>query len=217
MAGGIRDAALQGAAPARDAERSDTQGQAHAMPEPSAGRTFSERLYRIRDVHIEVESILQSLVALQDDNPCAGCASVCCREVMCRESVDSDFLRFVLGPRVENYSADAGWYVPGSGCRLSYGRPLVCYEYFCESFETQDWARPRQLSRALRKVYAHAYAGQNILVVKDIGRITASKLNIIHARLEKLREVANQALRRSLREKLGLQSTGDPVDPPREP
>lgn len=168
------------------------------------GRTLSERLYQIRDVHIEVESILQSLAALHDDNPCASCTSVCCKEVMCRESIDSDFLRFLLGPLVEAYGVDAGWYVPGSGCRLSYGRPLVCYEFFCERFDAQDRSQLRQLSRAFKKVYAKAFAGQHMLVVEDIGRIAPRKLNIIHARLQDLREMANAALRRSLGEKLGM-------------
>lgn len=174
------------------------------------GRRFSERLYRIREVHIEVESILQSLTALQDDIPCASCTSVCCKEVMCRESLESDFLRFLLGPLVEGYSVDAGWHVPGSGCRLSYGRPLVCYEYFCERFEAQERAQARQLSRALKTLYAHAFAGQHMLVVEDIGRITASKLDRMHARLESLREAANAALRRSLGRKLGLPPTAGP-------
>ena len=172
---------------------------------------FSEQLYRIRDIHIEVESILQSLAALQDANPCARCASVCCKEAMCRESVNSDFLQFVLGPVAAGYRADAGWYVPGSGCRLSYGRPLVCYEFYCESFDAQDWAQPRQLSRELKTLYANVFAGQHMLVVDDISRITPHRLDIIHARLESLRERANAALRQALGKKLGLQATGRTV------
>ncbi len=183
--------------------------QAGSRTPTPEGRVFSEQLHRIRDVHIEVESILQSLAALKEEQPCARCTSVCCKEVMCRESLDSDFLRFLLGPRAEAYSADAGWYVPGSGCRLSYGRPLVCYEYFCEKFEDQNRSQLRQLSRALKTLYANAFAGQHMLVVEDIGRITAHKLNIIYDRLEKLRVMANEALRRSLSEKLGMQSTGN--------
>ena len=177
-----------------------------------AGRVFSEQLHRIRDVHIDEESILQSLAALQNQNPCASCPHVCCKEVLCRESIDSDFLRFVLGSRVDDYNVSDGWLVPGSGCRLSYGRPLVCYEFFCEKFEAQDWTQPKQLSRALKTVYANAFAGQHILVVEDISRITVHKLNIIYDRLEKLRGMANEALRRSLSEKLGKQSTSNPVD-----
>jgi hypothetical protein len=190
--------------------RAMTRTQADSRTPTQEGRVFSEQLHRIREVHIEVESILQSLAALQEEQPCARCTSVCCKEVMCRESLDSDFLRFLLGPRAEAYSADAGWYVPGSGCRLSYGRPLVCYEYFCEQFEDQNRSQLRQLSRVLKTLYANAFAGQHMLVVEDIGRISANKLNLIHARLEKLRDMANAALRRSLSEKLGMQSTGNP-------
>jgi hypothetical protein len=185
-----------------------TKKQASSRTPAPDGRAFSEQLHRIRDVHIEVESILQSLAALQDDSPCARCTSVCCKEVMCRESRDSDFLRFLLGPLVEAYDADSGWYVPGSGCRLGYGRPLVCYEFFCEKFEAQDWTQLKQLSRAFKTLYANVFAGQHMLVVEDISRITAHKLNVIHARLEKLRDDASEALRHALGEKLGMQSTG---------
>jgi hypothetical protein len=169
-------------------------------------------LLRIRDIHIEVESILQSLAALHDENPCASCTHVCCKEVLCRESIDSDFLRFVLGSRTDDYSVSDGWYVPGSGCRLSYGRPLVCYEYFCERFDTQDVSSTRQLSRALKTVYANVFAGQHILVVEDISRISANKLRIIHGRLEALRDLANEALRQSLGRQLGKQSGSSPID-----
>ncbi|MHB1187546.1 MAG: hypothetical protein ACYCZ3_08085 [Thiobacillus sp.] len=184
-----------------------TRTQTRSRTPTPDGRAFSEQLYRIRDIHMEVECILQSLAALQDENPCASCTNVCCKEVMCRESMDSDFLRFLLGLLVDGYSVDAGWYVPGSGCRLGYGRPLVCYEFFCEKFEAQDWTQPRQLSRALKMLYANVFAGQHMLVVEDISKITENKLNIIHARLEDLREMANAALRRSLGAKLGMQSS----------
>lgn len=179
----------------------------HSRTPTPAGRTFSERLYQIRDLHIEMESILQSLAALQDDIPCVNCSSVCCKEIMCRESVDSDFLRFVLGAQADAYSAHAGWYAPGSGCRLSFGRPLVCYEFYCEKFVAHGWAEPRQLSRAFKTLYAQVFAGQHMLVVEDISQITAHKLNRIHARLEALREQANAALRNALSEKLGGQSS----------
>lgn len=166
-------------------------------------RKFGEQLHRIRDIHIEVESILQSLSALQDENVCASCTHVCCKEAICRESMDSDFLRFVLGPRAEDYDARQGWYQPGSGCRLSYGRPLICYEFFCDRYDTPAVNTPgmkslRRLSSALKRVYAGVYAGQHMLVVDDITKITAHKLNIIHDRLENLKMLANNALRDAL-------------------
>lgn len=174
-------------------------------PLTMAGRVFSESLHQIRASHIEVESILQSLAALHDENPCASCTHVCCKEILCRESIDSDFLRFILGPKVGDYSVNDGWYVPGSGCRLAYGRPLICYEYFCERFDTQDVKATRQLSRALKTVYANVFAGQHILVVEDINRISANKLRIVLGRLVALRDLANEALRQTLRDRLGNQ------------
>ena len=117
---------------------------------------------------------------------------------MCRESVDSDFLRFLLGPQAEAYCADTGWYQPGSGCRLDYGRPLVCYEFFCEQFGAPGWNELKQLSRDFKTLYAHVYAGQHMLVVDDIGKITPHKLKLIQTRLEALRERANGALRDAL-------------------
>jgi len=186
----------------------------HESPPAMAGKAFDELLQRIRDLHIDVESILQSLAALLDENPCANCTSVCCKETFCRESMDSDFLRFVLGHRAEAYSVDAGWYVPGSGCRLSHGRPLVCYEYFCEKFETQDARSIGQLSRALKTLYANAFAGQHILVVEDVSRIGANRLRIILGKLEALRDRANDALRQSLSVRLGVNSSRGPCDYP---
>ncbi len=169
------------------------------------GRVFSEQLYQIRDIHIEVESILQSLAALHAENPCASCLRVCCKEVLCRESVDSDFLRLVLGPQIGEYSVNDGWHVSGSGCRLGYGRPLICYEYFCERFDTQDVKVTRQLSRALKTVYANVFAGQHMLVLEDINRISANKLRIVQVRLEALKDLANRALRQAIKERLSQQ------------
>ena len=167
-----------------------------------AGGVFSAELHRIRAVHIETESILQSLAALQDDIPCARCTHVCCKEPLCRESIDSDFLRFVLGARVGDYSVRDGWHAAGAGCRLSHGRPLVCYEFFCEQFDPQAVSALRQLSRAFKSVYARALAGQHILVVDDISRIGAHKQHLILDRLDALRGRANAALRQAIGEHL---------------
>jgi hypothetical protein len=167
-----------------------------------SGRVLSAQLHRIRELHIEVESILQSLAALQDDIPCARCTSVCCKEPLCRESIDSDFLRFVLGARVDDYSVRDGWHAAGAGCRLSHGRPLVCYEFFCEQFDPHAVSTLRQLSRAFKTVYARALAGQHILVVDDISRISTHKQRLILDRLDALRDQANAALRQAIGEQL---------------
>lgn len=188
--------------------------QTPELPSKMAGRVFSEELHQIREVHIEMESILQSLAALQNDAPCARCANVCCKEVLCRESIESDFLRFVLGTRVDDFSLSDGWYVPGSGCRLSFGRPLVCYEFFCERFDMREVGTLKQLSRAFKTVYSNVFAGQHILVVDDISRISKNKLRVVLGRLEGLRDQANSALREALLRQLAKQSSRSEVNNP---
>ncbi len=166
---------------------------------PIVGNDVSEYLYQIRDAHIEIEYLLQSLSEHFEDNPCKTCTDVCCNEKICRESVDSEFLRFILGPQLNNYGANLGWFEPNSGCQLKYGRPMVCYEYFCDKFQTQGHKRLQTLSRELKSVYSKAFAGQHILEVQDIKKISVNKLKIILGRLQKLSDAANEALRQQVR------------------
>jgi len=128
------------------------------------GRALDDWLHRIRALHIEVEAILQSLAASLDDNPCARCTRVCCREVFCRESVESDFLRFVLGPRVEAYDENAGWFMPGAGCRLSSAGPWCAMNTFARSSMRRMWARsatvPRTQNALCQRLGGQAYSGR---------------------------------------------------------
>lgn len=112
---------------------SDALPLAAGMPRPD-GRTFSEQLHRIRDIHIEVESILQSLAALQDDPPCARCTSVCCKEVMCRESIDSDFLRscWTHGSMITASTPDGMCQAPDAGSAMA-GRWCVTNSFASSS------------------------------------------------------------------------------------
>jgi len=63
---------------------------------------------------------------------CSNCREVCCKAVYCRETLESPFL-FLLS---KNHSPDA-YYSPQkawlneAGCKLSVGRPPVCYEFLC--------------------------------------------------------------------------------------
>ena len=164
-----------------------------------AGEALSEYLDQIRDAHIEIETLLQSLLGNFEDIPCKTCRDVCCNETICRESVDSDFLRFISGPQLNHYCGNLGWFEPGLGCQLKHGRPIVCYEYFCEKFQNQEHKQLQMLSRELKHVYAKAFAGQHVLEVNDIQTISVNKLKAILGRLQKLRDDADEALRQQTR------------------
>lgn len=151
------------------------------MPTDPAGL-----LADIRRQHFRIEAALQALGRHLAHGTCATCTSVCCREVMCRESIDSDFLRFLLGERSGDYDPDRGWLAAGQGCTLARGRPLVCYEFFCERFDRAGVAGLRDLARRFKTAYARVQGGRHILEVEDIHTIAPGKLARVLARLEQL-------------------------------
>lgn len=80
-----------------------------------------------------LEQRVQALLLRLTGDACRHCAGHCCRHDICEESEHSLFLRrvreFFDQPR--HLSNDCGW-LDLDGCVLQYGRPPVCYEYFCD-------------------------------------------------------------------------------------
>ncbi len=94
-------------------------------------KEYHNYLHTLRVVHIAIEKILQQIISKQTAESCSKCDKVCCNVEICKESIDSAFLRFILGPEITKYRDDTGWYMSGMGCRLEFGRLLICYEYLC--------------------------------------------------------------------------------------
>lgn len=65
---------------------------------------------------------------------CRACPHVCCREELCRETIESPFLRLLHQkfPPPATYSSQNGW-LTRTGCALSIGRAPVCYHYLCSN------------------------------------------------------------------------------------
>ncbi|GHC08702.1 hypothetical protein [Cerasicoccus arenae] len=146
-------------------------------------------LEKIRALHIEIERQLQHIGQVNAQPHCAVCTSVCCKESFCRESVDSAFLRFILGQRADEYDDATGWFTPGQGCQLDHGRPLVCYEYFCNKFSTAELSQSHaSIARELRAIYANAHQGQHMLIIDDLSVITQPRLQRIADALQALRD-----------------------------
>ncbi|WP_269537703.1 hypothetical protein [Cerasicoccus fimbriatus] len=146
-------------------------------------------LDQIRTLHIEIEQQLQHIGQITNQPHCATCTSVCCQEHICRESVESAFLRFILGDRAQDYDAEAGWFAPGKGCQLDYGRPLLCYEYFCLKFSAEELERSHaSVAREFRAIYAKTWRGQHMLTIDDLNEIPETRLQRIVEDLAALRE-----------------------------
>jgi hypothetical protein len=65
---------------------------------------------------------------------CASCRGDCCHVDICRESLESDWLRLltsISGLKGPPFDPAQGWRSP-TGCRLTRGRPTICYAFFCQ-------------------------------------------------------------------------------------
>jgi hypothetical protein len=80
-----------------------------------------------RALELEVQTAMRELCRPS----CARCRRRCCKEVFCREALDSPFLALVRAEvGTAPYDPKRGWLGP-TGCRLEVGRPPICYEYVC--------------------------------------------------------------------------------------
>ncbi len=84
--------------------------------------------------YIELESTVRELMADLCSDMCGMCTACCCRVDICEEALESAFLSRLL-KRQELDAKDLddryGWLDQG-GCSLEYGRPPICYAYFCD-------------------------------------------------------------------------------------
>ncbi|MGO9446869.1 MAG: hypothetical protein ACLPXB_19140 [Thiobacillaceae bacterium] len=158
-------------------------------------------LRQIRGRHILIEGFLQQIGSCISQSECASCLAICCDEKYCRESTDSSFLRYILGTQAQEYDPIVGWHRNDTGCTLKYGRPFVCYEYFCSRFrDTSGVSNLGNLARLFRQCYAKALGSRHILAVDKLQDISAGKLATILFKLERVEELARAALQGTRRQ-----------------
>jgi len=84
--------------------------------------------------YAELERSVRSLMTELFSETCGMCTACCCRADICEEATGSAFLSLLL--EQQELSADDmddrfGW-IDLHGCSLEYGRPPICYIYFCD-------------------------------------------------------------------------------------
>lgn len=158
-------------------------------------REHNKYLRTLKDLHIAIEKILQQITLKHTGESCSICGGVCCKEEICRESIKSAFLRFILGDEVVKYREDTGWYMPETGCQLKFGRPLICYEYLCTELRNKRVDEPVQISRKFISIYSNVSEKKHILEMDDVRKIKFHKLKQIVDKLKTLKEEVNDVLR----------------------
>jgi hypothetical protein len=140
-------------------------------------------------MHIRIEKILQTAASKVSSGVCSECTDICCQLKFCKESVDSSFLRFILGEKVRSFDQTNGWFVEQHGCSIPYGRPLICYEFFCSRFKNNASVDSlKYYSGVFKKIYHKVSGNQHMLTIKNLNQITVHRLDKIQHDLNDLEQ-----------------------------
>lgn len=116
------------------------------------------------EAYAELERSIQELMGQLFSETCGLCTACCCRVDICEEATQSAFLSRLL-KRQELDAKDLddryGW-LDQNGCALEYGRPPICYAYFCDQLLARlPDDETRYVTRVLGRLID--YIGENAL------------------------------------------------------
>ena len=95
---------------------------------------YMETINDLFEPYAELESRVGHLMTQLFSSTCGMCTACCCRADICEEATESAFLLQLLerqGLDPAGMDERFGW-LDLHGCSLEYGRPPVCYAYFCD-------------------------------------------------------------------------------------
>jgi len=136
------------------------------------------RFAKLITLYIGIEERIIKLVNQNFSSLCKNCVSKCCREEYCRESMDSPFLSLLIKKQKILYDPEMGWLGP-VGCKINYGRPLVCHQFFCERFLEQDVLKKSDIPNYIDEFSAigrKAYGNAHIMCVGNLDKISLKKI-----------------------------------------
>jgi hypothetical protein len=146
--------------------------------------------------YIALESRIRSHMIALFSEPCGLCTACCCRADICDEVVQSAFLSRLLekqGRLPDDMDDRFGW-LELHGCSLEYGRPPVCYSFFCDELlarlPDEDTRRVvRVLGRLPDYVGENAVGEWHLAEVADPSALDSLDLPALFRRLDKAESV----------------------------
>jgi len=133
---------------------------------------------KYRHLELEINHTISSICSPF----CRRCKGGCCKAEICVESTSSYWLRLVR--TVESHSLvqfdeTRGW-LTSNGCRISVGRPPLCYEFLCdkifENIPPGSFSRAfKELSKLLSSAGKNAWGTRHLVTLSS--RAILNKLN----------------------------------------
>jgi len=151
----------------------------------------------------ELEHILREYAAFESEvrvfssklwfQWCSNCREVCCKAVYCREAFESPFLCLLLKKHShqDSNSTQKDW-LSEAGCKLSVGRPPVCYEFLCGTIlDARQTGMQRYAMIVLAKLICHigkrALGSRHLIEVMDLADLKKVRYPRFEKRLSEAR------------------------------
>lgn len=133
---------------------------------------YPDYIVKVAHDYAHLEKRIGGLIRRLCAGFCRKCADCCCREDICRESIDSSWLTLVWGladNHISQYDKIDGW-LAASGCQIIAGRPPVCYEFFCDDILNVFDSGPfrdelKQLSKLISITGKRALGNRHLVVL----------------------------------------------------
>jgi hypothetical protein len=152
-----------------------------------------------------IDEVLEPYAALENSvnllmkqlfsTTCGMCTACCCRADICEEALESAFLSKLLkrqGLGANDLDDRYGW-LDLNGCSLEYGRPPICYSYFCDQLLSRlpdDDARyaAQKLGQLMDHVGKDALGDWNLVDIKNADDLDKVSVDELFQRLEEAQE-----------------------------
>ncbi len=157
------------------------------------GSDYKKEISNLIKSYICLEKQINAYVSRITKHYCCNCYNTCCREDICRETIDSAFLQLLVKKQNRKYDVKNGWMSP-NGCRLIYGRPLICYEFFCEKIISDDGFKNSYVDKLIKtfvSVGQKAHRGQHLIAIQKIDNLSKSKIDKINNNIIDIAQKAN--------------------------
>jgi hypothetical protein len=145
----------------------------------------------ILEPYAELEKSVRSLMTELFSESCGMCTACCCRTDICEETVGSAFLSKLLTK--QDLSGDdmddrIGW-LDLHGCSLEYGKPPICYDYYCDQLLSRlpdDEARfsARILGKLMDYVGKDALGSWHLVEIMDVNDLDKVSVDTLSRRLD---------------------------------
>jgi hypothetical protein len=145
----------------------------------------------ILEPYAELEKSVRTLMTELFSDSCGMCTACCCRADICEEATQSAFLSKLLikqGLAATDMDDRFGW-LDLNGCSLEYGKPPICYEYFCDQLLSRlpdDEARysARILGKLMDFVGKEAVGNWHLVEVMSADDLEKVSIDMLEQRLD---------------------------------